>query len=412
MCMNNHSPNLRAFLTSLALVFTIFFAFAPLTAYSQTTPDSAAAHNCRFWGIVSTHAPDGAIIDQLLSLPFSLDSLSHYNPNGWGIAYFPDTGGGDPIIYRGLLPAYYDPLFDSAAVWAAAAAPQVAVAHIRNCSSGLCNIPNPHPFDRIINGRRWLFGHNGTIDKSVLLKLIRPDFLAAHPPQYGSSESEWIDTDLYFIFFMQAMEDHGGQVKPALGEVIQKLRQETTGIFKQFNFFLTDGFSLWAYCEGNTLYYTHQSQDSSYSAVASQPPAAIPDDWISMSDGQLVTLRPDTLPLVEDIETYFDFTSVDDGPAIGSQPDLFVLNQNFPNPFNSSTRISFTISTASDITLAIFNILGQKISTLFTGRLVSGAHSFNWDGIDDSSRPLASGIYFYRLQTNANAAFKQMILLK
>ena len=59
---------------------------------------------------------------------------------------------------------------------------------------------DPHPFERVKDDRYWLMGHNGTIDKDVLVSLIRPDYLAANPPQYGSNQSEWIDSDLYQIF--------------------------------------------------------------------------------------------------------------------------------------------------------------------------------------------------------------------
>ena len=393
--------------SSLALLIVLI----PLALHAQATLDSTTNHNCRFWGIVSSHAPESAIVNQLLALPYSLDSLSHYNPNGWGIAYYPDSGG-VPITQRGILPGYYDPMFDSAAIGVAEAAPKVAVAHIRNCSSGLCNIPDPHPFDRIINGRHWLFGHNGTIDKSVLLKLIRPDFLAAHPPQYGNNESEWIDTDLYFIFIMQALEDHQGQVKPALGEVIQKLREETIYIFKTFNFFLTDGTTLWSYCEGNTLCYSHQAGDSSYSAVASQPPTATQDNWINMYDGQLVTLRRDTLPLVEDIETYFDYTGTDDGNTVDRQPDLFTLNQNVPNPFNPMTTIEYAIPSRSHVNIEIFNILGQSVRTLMDETKSAGQYRINWDGTDRSGNSLPTGVYLYRFQAGKNIQTKKMLLLK
>lgn len=396
---------------SYFLILLILLLFAPCDTFAQTPPDSTSSHNCRFWGIVSSHAPSSAIVDQLLALPYSLDSLSHFNPNGWGIAYYADSAA-TPVIARGILPGYYDPQFDTAALAAATATPHVTVAHIRNCSSGLCNIPNPHPFDRIISGRHWLFGHNGTIDKDALLRLIRPDFLADNPPQYGQNAGEWIDSDLYFIFIMQALDDYHGQIKPALGYVIEMLRRETPGYFKAFNFFLTDGATIWSYCEGNTLCYTHHAGDSAYSAVASQPPTAGQGDWITMFDGQLVTLRPDSLPLVEDIETYFDYTGTDDENAGGSRPDYFVLNQNLPNPFNPSTTIAYTIPARTRVKIEIFNILGQSVTTLVDETKPTGNYQIIWNGIDRQRAAVPSGIYLYRLQAGKNVQTRKMILLR
>jgi hypothetical protein len=84
-----------------------------------------------------------------------------------------------------------DPNFDAAVDEAALATPRIAVSHVRNTSSGTTPASgNPHPFERVKDGRHWLMGHNGTIDKDVLYDpdhpndgLIRPDYFAANPPQ-------------------------------------------------------------------------------------------------------------------------------------------------------------------------------------------------------------------------------------
>jgi predicted glutamine amidotransferase len=383
------------------------------TALAQPHVDSMSPHNCRLWGIVSGRAPASAILDQLLCLPQSLDSLSLRNPHGWGIAYYADTTG-VPVVARGELPAYADSLFDSAAIQAAGISPRVAVAHIRYCTSGLCNIPNPHPFLREKNSRHWLFAHNGTIDKGVLLSLIRPEYLAANPVQYGANISEWIDSDLYQIYILQTLEDHQWQMKPALGHVIQQIRTASQSWYNQLNFFLTDGTSLWAYCEGNTLYYTSANGDSAYSAVASQYPGSVQGDWIQLVDGQLVTLKPDVAPELENIESYFDGTAVGDYNTLAGTNDRKEIDlfQNQPNPFNASTRISFYLVETANVLVEIFNISGQKIQILIDGILSPGLHSIIWDGYDLSGKPVASGIYIYRLRLDNSVLTRRMLLLK
>lgn len=183
-------------------------------------------HECRFWGIIAGDAPGSVIEDHLLNLPNSIKTLGADNPDGWSVGYYTD-GILDPTVLRGYPQASTDPDFNAAASEAAAATPRIAVSHVRNTSSGITPLTgNPHPFERIKNGKHWMMGHNGTIDKNVLLELIRPDYFAANPPLYGNNQSEWIDSDLYQIFVLQTLEDFNWQVKPALGYVIQRLREK------------------------------------------------------------------------------------------------------------------------------------------------------------------------------------------
>lgn len=81
-------------------------------------------------------------------------------------------------------------------------------------------------------------------------------------------------------------------------------------------------------------------------------------------------------------------------------PDRFILYPNYPNPFNAGTIIRFDAPEATDVELAIYNVLGKKVRTLFNGRCVQGVNRFVWnDGRSDDGTPIASGVYFYRLST-------------
>jgi hypothetical protein len=93
-------------------------------------------------------------------------------------------------------------------------------------------------------------------------------------------------------------------------------------------------------------------------------------------------------------------------------PDAYQLEQNFPNPFNPKTTISFETPTTSHASVEVYNILGEKISTLVDKVLPAGRHQLIFSGRDRSDRELPSGIYFYRLRTEMFEATRKMILLK
>lgn len=89
-------------------------------------------------------------------------------------------------------------------------------------------------------------------------------------------------------------------------------------------------------------------------------------------------------------------------------PDKFTLKQNYPNPFNPSTTIEFSVVSSAHVTLEIYNILGQKVTTLINENLGSGVHRIQWD-----ASGFASGIYIYRLMSGNNVVLqKKMTLLK
>ena len=90
----------------------------------------------------------------------------------------------------------------------------------------------------------------------------------------------------------------------------------------------------------------------------------------------------------------------DDGETghLDALPSSFTLGQNFPNPFNAETTISFDLPRAADITLTIFNAAGQMVKQ-WQGYWSVGHHTLTWNGQSDDGNPVASGVYFYRLRT-------------
>jgi hypothetical protein len=98
--------------------------------------------------------------------------------------------------------------------------------------------------------------------------------------------------------------------------------------------------------------------------------------------------------------------------ASGGIPDSYILNQNYPNPFNASTVIQFTNKHDGNVTLEIFNILGQNVATLMEGFKPLGVYAVTWDGTDSRGNTVPSGMYFYRVSTDDFISVKKMTLLK
>jgi hypothetical protein len=91
------------------------------------------------------------------------------------------------------------------------------------------------------------------------------------------------------------------------------------------------------------------------------------------------------------------------------------LQPNYPNPFNASTMIRFSLDGsegATPVTLAVYNSLGQTVRTLLAGTLPAGDHEVRWDGTDDAGRKVASGIFFARLHAGDYQATRKMLLLQ
>ena len=81
------------------------------------------------------------------------------------------------------------------------------------------------------------------------------------------------------------------------------------------------------------------------------------------------------------------------------QPYEYGLEQNYPNPFNPTTSIRFSLTKPINVTLEIFNVLGQHVKTLVNNELGAGFHTVTWDGTNDAGQTVASGVYLYRIQT-------------
>lgn len=147
------------------------------------------------------------------------------------------------------------------------------------------------------------------------------------------------------------------------------------------------------------------------------------------SDGQRV-LNDDLLP--GDATVFVDATALpgvaytymlaavkENGDEVLSMPIVVTtapltlnLEPNVPNPFNPSTRIAFTLPEAERAILRVYDVRGSHVATVLDRRLSAGRHDVEWDGVDDSGTPVASGTYFYSLAAGKRTVSRKMVLVK
>ena len=135
------------------------------------------------------------------------------------------------------------------------------------------------------------------------------------------------------------------------------------------------------------------------------------------TETELTDLRYELLEgsqLFTDSESAFiringDFTTDNDNVLMPVVTDITAI---YPNPFNPTTNISFSLHKDTNVSLEIYNIKGQKVKTLAQGNYQAGVHNLSWHGVDEDGRSVSSGIYFTRLITNEKQVIRKMVLMK
>ena len=128
---------------------------------------------------------------------------------------------------------------------------------------------------------------------------------------------------------------------------------------------------------------------------------------VDVTDGQDTIQNNEIRTLI--IEGQYVALSLDD---VSATPKSFMLHDNYPNPFNPKTQIRFDIPKVSNVTLTIYNMLGQKVRTFTMQSVPAGYHALTWNATNDYGVPVSAGLYLYQLQTEGFVQTKKMILLK
>jgi hypothetical protein len=103
-------------------------------------------------------------------------------------------------------------------------------------------------------------------------------------------------------------------------------------------------------------------------------------------------------------------SAVEDEPVAAIRS--FALHQNHPNPFNPETTIRFDLPATSDVSVKVFNLIGEEVLTLVDSRLLAGSHELRWQGIDAQGRQVGSGIYFLRVSAGTQASVRKMMVVR
>ena len=142
---------------------------------------------------------------------------------------------------------------------------------------------------------------------------------------------------------------------------------------------------------------------------------AIRTVWFGFTFSQVrddqATQPMDRFEIAEDVFTWFDNIPNDDVSGTPT-PKSYNLAQNFPNPFNPSTLIKFDMKDKGFVALKVYNVAGQLVRTLVNGTKDAGSHTITWDGKNNRGGAVASGIYFYKMETKDFSQTKKMVMLR
>jgi hypothetical protein len=96
----------------------------------------------------------------------------------------------------------------------------------------------------------------------------------------------------------------------------------------------------------------------------------------------------------------------------GEVPNKFELAQNYPNPFNPTTTIKFNIAKTSNVSIKIYDLTGKLVNTIVNQKMNPGKYDVKWTSTNSEGKFVASGVYFYRIETGEFTDTKKMILVK
>jgi hypothetical protein len=121
-------------------------------------------------------------------------------------------------------------------------------------------------------------------------------------------------------------------------------------------------------------------------------------------------VRPVRADIMLDVLAFFG--QLPSGPAVGVTPEVAFTARNYPNPFNPSTKIEFTLPRAGQVELKIYNVRGELVKTLLNENMDATTHSVIWDGRNSTGQSVSSGVYFYSLKAGSYEKMEKMTLVK
>ncbi|MBN2245455.1 MAG: T9SS type A sorting domain-containing protein, partial [Candidatus Aminicenantes bacterium] len=106
---------------------------------------------------------------------------------------------------------------------------------------------------------------------------------------------------------------------------------------------------------------------------------------------------------------YIDYGTDNDDETL---PGITALGDNYPNPFNPSTTITYSLKEGGQVRIDVYNLRGERLITLVNEVRDAGVYGVEWNGRDEAGRMMPSGIYFYNMKSGKYTSIKKMILMK
>jgi hypothetical protein len=169
----------------------------------------------------------------------------------------------------------------------------------------------------------------------------------------------------------------------------------------------------------DSLNYAHfvagelfQAREISYDLTSMDLTFQLPTegDWYLVFSSQYMVTN--TVKASVSVDLFENLTTFIEAQMASTIPRSYLLSQNFPNPFNPRTEISYRLPRRARVLLNVYNQLGQKVKTLVDGEIEAGHHTVSWDGKDERGRMVSSGVYFYRFLSGEFAQTRKMVLLR
>jgi hypothetical protein len=162
----------------------------------------------------------------------------------------------------------------------------------------------------------------------------------------------------------------------------------------------------------NTIHVMYFQDDIAGSDGNVSATATYADNYVQVySDQAYAPIRIPELSQVNVVYQAYNLAGLTSIADRAHVPGEFNLAQNFPNPFNPTTTITYSVPTG-DVTMEIFDVLGQKVKTLVNKSLAAGTYNEVWDGTNDAGTLVSSGVYLYKLKSEAGVKVKKMLFQK
>ena len=270
----------------------------------------------------------------------------------------------------------------------------------------------------------WTYFNNSMI-RGSLPGVNDPVSLGPKPLHYGEGYMVYLSEPIYDFSWQTSSEKSQNFDKPEPENFVfeKKADYEVIDVVNIDQSISEIGVFADRVCLGAVVVQDSSEQILVYSDNANRDPVSFTFEIVTgrgfsipIKDYQIMDLKTgkfESQLIISGNQEYSLIMLGEEGEQEEELPNITKLHNNYPNPFNPTTTISFSVTQNSDfVNLEIFNVKGQKVKTLFSGNAEEGNHTVTWNGDDENDDPVSSGIYFYKLKTGEQELSRKMLLLK